>query len=110
MKDYALSLIHNPFHAFALSAICLHAFFCAESVLIAREFTEIEQFMTDSRSWSQKSPLEKLSIILVIFFITFTLIFALYLGCWVTRKFDEKREVELELDLESHSGRDLMVE
>ena len=84
MKDYILALINNPFIPFMLSGIILHAFFCAESVLIAKEFTEIEEFMTNNKSWNEKSTLEKLSLIIVIFFIIFTLLFASYLGCWVT--------------------------
>ena len=52
MKDYILSLISNPFVPFMLSAILLHAFFCLESVLIAKEFTEIEEFMTNNKNWN----------------------------------------------------------
>ena len=90
MKDYILALINSPFIPFIISATFLHGFFCLESVLIAREFREIEDFMTNNKSWSQKSIFEKLSLILLIFFVIFTLMFATYLGCWVTKKFQER--------------------
>lgn len=51
MKDYILALINNPFIPYIFSATFLHGFFCLESVLIAREFKEIEEFMTNTKGW-----------------------------------------------------------
>jgi len=55
MKEHLLSLIQNPLYSFVTSSITMHGVFCLLSVMIAMEFNEIEHFIENHNSWSEKS-------------------------------------------------------
>jgi len=91
-KNYILSLIDNPLPSYVLSGVALHCLFVLESCLIAGELTEVENLLTKSQSWSDKSTVEKVSFFVVLGFIAFTVVFVITLGIWATRKIKSKRK------------------
>jgi uncharacterized membrane protein YdjX (TVP38/TMEM64 family) len=91
MKNYILSLIQNPFMSYFLSGSILHAFYVAESCLIAQEISEFSHMSDSNKGWEQKSWIQKFSFIMVLSLIIFTIIFIALVGVWATRSLKEKR-------------------
>jgi len=91
-KNYILSLIDNPLPSYVLSGLTLHCLFVLESCLIASELSEVENLLSKSQSWSEKSTIEKVSFFVVLGFIAFTIAFVVMLGIWATRKIKSKRK------------------
>lgn len=83
LKDYILSLISNPFSSYFVSALFLHSFYIGEAVLIAEEFSQIENYINDNKSWSQKSQMEKISMISMLVFIILTFAIITLVGLMV---------------------------
>ena len=59
--------------------------------MIAMEFNEIENFLSNHSTWSEKSYPQKLSIVSVGVFIIFTIFFAGVLGYYAMKKIKENK-------------------
>jgi len=92
-KDYILTMIDNPPIPYFVSCFCIHMFYITESCLIAQQISEMGG--EHSKSWKEKSPLEKFFSVSILVIIVFTVVFIIFLGNYVTRKINEKK-------LESH--------
>ena len=94
IKNYILALIDNPARSYFLSGLVLHLVYILEASLVAQELSEIEQILNHNRSWSQKAIGEKISFVVVLCLILFTIVFAAILGIWATKKMAKRRKPE----------------
>lgn len=99
MKDYILATIDNKAPSFFASAAVLHSFFILESILIARELSEIEQLISHNVNWGDKTAMQKANFVVVLLFITFTVFFVFAVGLWAKRKVNMRQSQPMELNL-----------
>jgi len=99
MKDYILATIDNKAPSFFSSAAVLHSFYILESILIARELSEIEQLLTHSQKWGEKTAMQKANFLVVLLFIAFTVLFVLAVGLWAKRKISLRQRLRQPMEL-----------
>lgn len=58
--------------------------------MIAKEFQELENYLNDKKSWSQKSTLEKASFISIFVFIAITIVLVFWIGMNIQNKLKER--------------------
>ena len=99
IKSYILAAVDNKPTSFFISGISLHCFFILESILVANELNEVEEMMTRSHSWSNKTTLEKISFLSVMIFIIFTVAFVVGIGIWAKQKISKRNNKPNEMSL-----------
>lgn len=99
IKNYILASIDNSAISYFVSGFVMHSFYVLESILIARELSEVEQLLTHSQKWSDKSVTQKASFIIVLCFILFTFGFVIVVGLWAKRKVSRRQAGPVELTL-----------
>lgn len=106
IKDYILTMIDNPILPFFTSCFVVHLFYIAESCLIASQIAEYGG--EHSKSWSEKTTLEKIFSLMIWVIILFTVFFIIFLGNYVTKKIKEKqmesKGIELQEKLQGQSN------
>ena len=102
IKEYILSLSGNPFPSFFISGLCIHGFFCLEAVLIAQGVSNVHEYMTQKKNWSDKTTFEKLSFLVVVASIILTILILIAVSYWANRKIKaRKMRRKLELEIKS---------
>ena len=89
LKDYILAYVNNPFPNFLVSAIVMHGYYTAEATFIGNQFGKLEGYLNDERSWSNKSTLEQVSLILMSIFIVISLLAVTWVGRIIHKKIYE---------------------
>ena len=88
-KDYILTMIDNPMLPFFMSCLLVHLFYILESCLIAGQLNELGE--EHSKTWSEKTAVEKFFSLMIYFIIIFTIFLIVFLGKYVTNKINEKK-------------------
>lgn len=104
IKNYILATIDNSAISYFTSGIVMHSFYVMESILIAKELSEVEQLLTHSQNWSDKTAMQKASFIIVLCFILFTFSFVIAVGIWAKRKVSRRQTEPAELTLKVESA------
>ena len=99
IKNYILGAIDNKAVSYFSSGLLMHCFFIFESILVAQELTEIEQLLSKTQNWSEKSLVEKTSFILVLSFVFFTVLFIFAIGVWARKKILKRQMQPTELNM-----------
>lgn len=93
VKEYILSLTGNPYDSFAISGLFVHSFYVLEAVLIAQGVNDIHEYMTQKKSWSEKTTFEKASFFVIFSSVVFTIVILVVVGYWATKRVQAKKEI-----------------
>lgn len=94
VKEYILTLTGNPYHSFIISGFFVHGFYVLEAVLIAQGVSDIHEYMTQKKSWSDKSTFEKFSFFVIASSVLFTIGILAIVGFWATKRVQAKKDIQ----------------
>lgn len=97
LKNYVLMAIDNPPASYFISGFVFHALFIIEVILVASQFSQIEEFFSKEKSWEEKTDAQKWTFVVFSVFVVGIVLLGVCLGIWAKKKMDLKKRERNEM-------------
>lgn len=91
LKDYILALIGINFRPYIVAALVENIFFILQVVFLARNVTEMNDYLTKHKSWSDKDTLSKIFWVVQVLLVIMSVALFCVLSWKITKKMKDKK-------------------